>query len=208
MAEVTAIILAAGASRRMGARNKLLLSIGAVPMIRHMVDIYSAVATRPVLVVTGHEADHVQAALAGSGAIAVFNPDHAQGQPTSVACGLRAAGLDPDDSPDHRILIGLGDQPLLTADDLRALLNAHASADTARISIPAMDQRRGNPIVIPQGLRRRLLADPRSPGCKTFTRAHPEHVQFHALDAPGYYTDIDTPEAYATLSASPSDHRL
>ena len=67
-------------------------------------------------------------------------------------------------------------------------------ADPARISIPMAHGKRGNPIVIPAHLRGRLLADSRSPGCKTFTRAHPQHVQFHELKAVGFYTDVDTPE--------------
>ncbi|MEP1884983.1 MAG: NTP transferase domain-containing protein, partial [Marinomonas sp.] len=140
-------------------------------------------------------APEIEAALAGSTAITVFNPDYAQGQPTSVGCGLRAAG---EGNP---MLIGLGDQPLLSAEDIRALLTAHAFADTSRISIPAVDQLRGNPIVVPHALRARLLADPKSPGCKKFTRAHPEHVQFHQLTSPGFYADVDTPEAYDAFGA-------
>ena len=196
MRDVTAIILAAGMSRRMGGRNKLLLPVGGIPMIRHMVHTYSAVVTGPVLVITGHDAQKVEKALEGSPAKTVFNPDYAQGQPTSVACGLRAAGQA------TTILVGLGDQPLLTSDDLRALLAAHASADTSRISIPVTDQQRGNPLVIPATLCPRLMADPKSPGCKTFTRANPDHVQFHRLDAPGFYADVDTPEAYDALTQS------
>lgn len=187
------IILAAGLSRRMGERNKLLLPVHGRPMIRHMVDLYSQVTPRPVLVVTGHEADHIEAALEGNSAVTVVNPDYSQGQQTSVACGLRAA----EDC--ELIFIGLGDQPLLTTADLRALLAAHASADPARISIPIQDQKRGNPIVVPARLRPRLLADPQSPGCKIFTRANPDQVQFHALSAPGFYADVDTPDAYDTL---------
>lgn len=195
MRDITAIILAAGLSRRMGGRNKLLLHINGVPMIRHMVDTYRAVTDGPVLVVTGHEAETVAASLAGCDAQTVYNPAFADGQQTSVACGLRAAG-----GTEH-ILIGLGDQPRLTCGDLMDLLAAHKAADPARISIPMMDERRGNPIVVPAVLRDRLLADPRSPGCKTFTRTQPEHVQFHALPSPGFYADVDTPEAYDALAA-------
>lgn len=195
MRDVAAIIVAAGMSRRMGECNKLLLPVGGVPMIRHMVTVYRAVTTRPVLVVTGHASDAVEAALAGSGAITVFNARYASGQQTSVACGLRAA-------PEaDALLIGLGDQPLLTPEDLHDLLAAHADGDPRRISIPVRDHRRGNPIVVPGALRGRLLDDPRSPGCKTFTRAHPEHVRFHALAARGFYADMDTPEAYAAFVA-------
>lgn len=195
MGEVTAIIVAAGLSRRMGTRNKLLLPFGDVPMIRHMVSMYYAATNGRVVVITGHHANEIGKALEGSCAETRFNPDYVQGRPTSVACGLRAANDFED------ILIGLGDQPLLTPDDIQSLLSAHAAADRSRISIPTVDQKRGNPILVPANLRARLLADPRSPGCKKFTRTHPEHVQFHQLASSGYYMDVDTPEAYTALKA-------
>lgn len=190
MIDVAAMLLAAGLSRRMGKCNELLLPIGDLPMIRHMVDTYHTISNQPVIVVTGHETEVVEAALVGSSATTVFNPDFAAGQATSVVCGIRAA------NPACDVLIGLGDQPLLTSDDLQALLVLHAATGASRISIPLHGGQRGNPIVVPASLRTRLLADPRSPGCKTFTRAHPEHVQFHPLQAPGFYTDVDTPDAY------------
>ena len=193
MNEVGAIVLAAGLSRRMVARNKLLLPVGGVPMIRHTVDTYSAVSVRPVLVVTGYAAEDIEVALAGSSARTVFNPDFAQGRSTSVVCGLRAV------APATDVLIGLGDQPLLTPADLRALLAAHRGGDPARISIPVREQKRGNPIVVPASLRTKVLSDPASPGCKKFTRAHPEHVRFLALPNAGFYTDIDTPDEYEAL---------
>lgn len=197
MAEVSTILLAAGLSRRMGARNKLLLDVGGVPMIRHMVNTYAAATQGPITVVTGHDAPRVTEALTGSDAQIVYNPGYESGQVTSVERGLKAA-------PEAEVLLmGLGDQPLLTANDISALLRAHRAADTARISIPkesaAEASTRGNPIVIPAALRARLLADPRAPGCKKFTRENPEHVQVHILPQPGFYTDIDTPEAYAAL---------
>ena len=178
----------------MGAHNKLLLGVGDVPMIRHMVDIYAAATGGRIIVVTGHQAREIQSALRGSGAEMCFNADFEQGQPTSVACGLRAANGAGD------ILIGLGDQPLLTVHDIGSLMAAHRAADTTRISIPVDNGRRGNPILVPAALRTRLLADPKSPGCKTFTRTHPEQIQFHELTAPGFYADVDTPQAYHALT--------
>ncbi len=193
MGDVTAILLAAGLSRRMGARNKLLLPINGVPMIRHMVGVYQAVTQSPILVVTGHQADAIEGSLSGCDVRLIFNSDFAEGQQTSVAFGLRAAK---DGAP---ILIGLGDQPLLTSDDLHRLLKAHEAADPKRISIPKVGNQRGNPIVIPTILHKRVLADPQSLGCKAFIRNHPKHVQFHALSAPGFYADVDTPDAYDAL---------
>lgn len=146
MSDVSAIILAAGLSRRMGEQNKLLLPVNGVPMIRHMVEIYASISTR-IIVVTGHEAGKIETALFGTNVMFAFNPDFTDGQASSVACGLRASGSE------GPVLMGLGDQPRLELDDLHTLLEAHMEADPARISIPVAHGKRGNPIVIPAHLR-------------------------------------------------------
>ena len=64
-AQIAAIVLAAGRSTRMGAANKLLADVGGKPMVRHAVEAALASRARPVLVVTGHQADEMPAALAG-----------------------------------------------------------------------------------------------------------------------------------------------
>ena len=197
MAEVDAIILAAGLSRRMGARNKLLIEIGGTPMVRRVVETYLGAIDGPVTVVTGHEAAHIVQALDGLPVGFVHNPDFAQGQQGSVAAGLRAP------STALATLIGLGDQPALTPDDLRALVTAHAAGDPAKITIPHNETTRGNPIVVPATLRARLLENPERPGCMRFTREHPELVQRPQLAAEGFYVDVDTPDA---ISAFRKDH--
>ncbi|MEJ6392599.1 nucleotidyltransferase family protein [Gymnodinialimonas sp. 2305UL16-5] len=202
MPEIATILLAAGLSRRMGPRNKLLLPIKGVPMIRHLTQTYLAAFQGRVLVVTGHQTTEIEASLADLPVDLVHNADFEHGQVTSVICGLENVPKA------DLLLMGLGDQPLLAISDLRGLLAAHKAADPGKISIPRNGETRGNPIVIPAQLRTRLLTDPRAPGCKKFTRAHPEHVQFHDLPARGFYADIDTPEAYAalkdTVAAEPS----
>ncbi len=194
MNKVVTILLAAGLSRRMGARNKLLLPVAGVPMIRHMVDLYKRATDGPVWVVTGHDRSKVEHALQNSGAVTVFNPNYADGQMTSVARGLATAPAA------EVVLLGLGDQPMLTPADISTLITAHHAGDPARISIPVHGDARGNPIAIPAPLRARLLDDPRAPGCKKFTRQNPQHVQFHTLPARGFYADIDTPEAYENFA--------
>ena len=190
--KVSAIILAAGQSRRMGAANKLLLEVGGAAMIRHVVTQYRNAIDGPITAVLGYEADKVQAALEGTGTRCVFNPDHTNGQQTSIACGLAHA-------PEAELLlIGLGDQPLLKAADIRDLISAHR--DQTKISLPVCDDQRGNPIAVPHALRAQLTANPERPGCMRFTREHPERVQRHTLPAAGFYADIDTPEDYASLT--------
>ena len=192
MTETTAILLAAGLSRRMGAQNKLLLPIDGVPMIRRVAQQYQDAIDGPVLVVLGHEAHLVEAALDGTGVDTVFNAGFAAGQFTSVAAGLQNA-VDA-----QTLLIGLGDQPLLTSADILALLTAHYCADPDKISIPVHQGNRGNPLAVPRSLRARLLEDPKNPGCQKFTRANLDLVQELPLHTHGLFVDIDTPDAYQT----------
>lgn len=194
MPSSTGILLAAGLSRRMGGRNKLLAPVAGRPMVRHVARVYLAALDGPLTVVTGHEATAVRAALAGLAVRFAHNERFARGQPGSVAAGLAAA------APADHLLIGLGDQPLLRPDDLAALIAAHRAGDPGKITIPRRDGARGNPILVPSQRRADLTSDPARPGCMRFTRDHPEHVQFADLPAPGFYADVDTPADYAALS--------
>ncbi len=178
-----AIILAAGLSRRMENCNKLLLPIHGKPMIRHVMETYLSVVD-----------ERIEAALQGLDVQIVHNEDFEAGQPFSVRAGLlEACGA-------QHYLIGLGDQPDLSGDDLRALITAHLARDVQKISIPHQDATRGNPIVVPAAMRAQLLADQANPGCGKFTRAHPELAQHIPMTQAGFFNDIDTPAAFEAFA--------
>lgn len=193
MDKPTAVILAAGMSRRMGQANKLLLPIAGEPMISHSLKAYLACCDE-VVVVTGFAACDIRAALANTSVRLVHNPDFAKGQKTSVVAGLRAVGHA------KHVLVGLGDQPWLKPQHVTSLVQAHLAADQDKISIPFDGEKRGNPIAIPGALIDVLLADPHAPGCCNFTRTRPECVNKVQLTQSAYYRDVDTPEAYASLT--------
>ena len=194
MGSVAAILLAAGLSRRMGARNKLLLPVAGKPMVRHLAETYQSVLTTPLTVVTGHEAEALRNALAGLSIEFAHNDDFAAGQPGSVAAGLAMA-------PDaDLLLIGLADQPRLTPENLMQLVQWHRANDPMKITVPKHGINRGNPIVIPRALRPRLTENPERPGCMRLTRDGPDLVQFAPLPANGFYADVDTPDDYAALA--------
>ena len=87
-------MLAAGQSRRMGQANKLLAPIDGRAMVAHAVDAMLASRAAPVIVVTGHEADEVRAALGERPVVWAHNPDYAAGLSTSLAVGLAALPED------------------------------------------------------------------------------------------------------------------
>lgn len=195
MSRSTAIILAAGLSRRMGDINKLLIPIEGVPMIRRSVEAYLHVCDGEVSVVTGYQRELVEDALLGLDIQFVFNPDFEQGQKTSVAIGLAAS------EPAQNTLIGLGDQPFLTASHLVWLLEQHLSNKPQKITVPVQGDKRGNPLIIPFDLRTRLLADRDNPGCHKFTRENPDLVHMVMTQTTAFFRDFDTPEDIDALQA-------
>ena len=93
---IASIVLAAGRSSRMGPRNKLLEPINGEPMIRRVAATALASGAQPIVVVTGHEAPVVTAALRGLDVTAILNPDYADGLSTSLRAGLGALSSDID----------------------------------------------------------------------------------------------------------------
>ena len=77
--EAAAVVLAAGRSRRFGRANKLLRPVAGTPMVRRVVETALESRARPVIVVTGHEAEAIEAALAGLPLVLARNPDYGSG---------------------------------------------------------------------------------------------------------------------------------
>lgn len=198
MNDCTAIVLAAGLSRRMGPINKLLIPMNGQTMIRRSVEAYQSVCDTPLTVVTGYQPTEIETALRDLDIRFIFNPDFRAGQNTSVAAGLAAADAAAN------TLIGLGDQPFLTPDDLLWLLNQHGKTRTPKITVPVLDGARGNPLIIPLALRANLLADRQNPGCHKFTRDNPDLLHLVPTSNTAFFHDIDTPEDMAGQKSRPT----
>src|SRR5512138_3343641 len=104
---VAALILAAGASTRMG-RPKQLLDWGGRPLVRAAAETALAARLDPVLVVVGGARAEVEAALVGLPLRVIANPNYAGGQSTSLRAGVAALGSDSD-----AVVVLLGDQPFV-----------------------------------------------------------------------------------------------
>jgi molybdenum cofactor cytidylyltransferase len=186
--KAAAVLLAAGLSRRMGERNKLLIEIEGEPLVRRTAKAYLAAGVG-VHIVLGHEAEQVSAVLKDLPAAFVHNPDYAQGQPTSVR-----AGIDSLASGYTAILIALADQAALTAADIGGLVKAFAADGGSRILVPFYQGRRGNPVIFPASLIEDMRALGRDAASRSFVDNSPALV--YRYEAPNDHTviDIDTPD--------------
>ena len=107
---IAALVLAAGRSSRMGGPNKLLAEISGRPLVRIVAEAALASRARPVLVVTGHQRERVEAALAGLPVEFVHNPAFAGGLGTSLRAGIAALPAQADGA-----IVCLGDMPQVDA---------------------------------------------------------------------------------------------
>jgi CTP:molybdopterin cytidylyltransferase MocA/xanthine/CO dehydrogenase XdhC/CoxF family maturation factor len=185
-----AVVLAAGLSRRMGDANKLLAPIAGTPMVTHVVRAAEAAGLREVVVVTGHDEAAIRAALGGSAARFVHNPDFAAGMSTSLRAGVRALGPHVDGA-----LVLLGDMPWVTPAHLAALTGSFAPEEGASICVPLHEGQRGNPVLWGSRYFAELASLSGDVGARALLDTHAREVRFVAVPDPGVLRDVDTPDA-------------
>ena len=198
MADVAAILLAAGFSHRMGRANKLLLEIDGVALLRRIAEILVSVPAVRVTAVLGHDAEQTGALLAGLDVQLTVNPNYAEGQRSSVFHGLSMAHEAPVS------MVVPADLPLLCVDDCLALLDAHTgartSANSAAVTMPVRyrddDMQRGNPVVLSRAARQDVVRGGVNLGCRGLIERRPDLVNVFESDSDGYFVDIDTPQSY------------
>ncbi len=199
MAEVAAIILAAGQSSRFEAGpdgTKLIALLHGKPLVRHVAEMAMASRARPIFVVTGHAAEKVEAALAPLGLTFVFNPAYATGLASSLQAGIAAL---PETAAGAVIL--LADMPSISAGLIDRLIQAFGeSAQPPSAVVPVRGKLRGNPALIGRKLFDALKCLDGDRGARAVIDAAGKDVVECLVDDPAIEVDIDTPEALRRLS--------
>jgi molybdenum cofactor cytidylyltransferase len=190
--QIAAIVLAAGKASRMGS-NKLVALLDGEPIVRRTVRAVLGSRARPTVVVTGHEAEAVRAALAGLDVQFVHNPDYADGMSTSLRAGIAAVGQV------DAAMICLGDMPRLQAAHFDAVIDAFHAGDPSDIIVPTFERKRGNPVLWPRRFFTELSELNGDVGARSLIERHAAHVRPLAVDDPAILVDVDTPAALAAL---------
>lgn len=189
---IAAVVLAAGRSTRAGDINKLTALIDGIPMVARTVERIAASRARPIVVVTGHEAERVREALKDADVALAHNPDYAQGMATSIAAGVKSLPPDIDGA-----LICLGDMPGIEAAEIDRLIAAFDPAAGAAICIPVAGGRRGNPVLFAARFFLQLQNLAGDSGAKAVVAAHGDEVAEVAMEGTGTLVDLDTQDAIA-----------
>ena len=189
MARISAILIAAGESTRMG-YPKPLLSWHGVTLVEYQTASLVEAGATEVVVVLGHKHELVMPHVNGPGVRYVVNPRYRHGKTTSIKAGLHS--LDPH--ADDFLLLAV-DQPRPT-EVVAAVLQAHLNAD-ALITSPTYQGYGGHPLVFSTRLRNELEAiSEERQGIRDVFRAHRSEVNEVAIDNPIVHLDLNTPETY------------
>jgi len=192
---VTAILLAAGSSRRMGASNKLLLPWKGKPLVAVTAENIWAAGIGELVIVTGHQASETSAALSHLPARIIHNPEHEKGMTGSIQAGVLA-------STGQGYLICLADMALITPEEYILLLTAfdrEYSRDVQCILLPEYQGRKGNPVLFSAAWRESILQHPEEDGCRTLVRKYPQHHCRIPMPTDHILHDIDSPGDYEQL---------
>jgi molybdenum cofactor cytidylyltransferase len=191
---ISAVVLAAGLSTRMG-QPKMLLPWGSTTVIGQVVATLVQSQVDVIVVVTGAARAEVEAAVGQGGwegVQTVFNPRFAEDNMlVSLQAGMAALGRQAD-----AMLVALGDQPQIEVEVVRLLVDTYRIEGHPLI-VPSFRMRRGHPWLVARALWPDLLLAPVGSTMRDFLLAHTGQINYIAVSSPSILRDLDTPEDYA-----------
>lgn len=190
---VSAIVLAAGRSQRMGVA-KLTLKLGDKSLLEHVIDNVLASKVSEVIVVLGPETVHLRSSLEGLRRVKVVeNQQPDQGQSSSLRLGLQGISQQA-----QAAIILMGDQPLVTSDTIDAIINKYAQS-RAPIVAPLYQGQRGSPVLFDRSLLGELMAVQGDKGGREIIEKYKGLMASVSFESPLVGADVDTWEDYQTL---------
>ena len=173
-----------------GGSHKLLASFDGRPLVRRSAETLIAARMEPVVTISGHRHEEIEASLQGLGVTIEFNGDYRSGMASSLVCALSLPALNTCDG----VLVMLADMPAVTAGHIQQMADAFRKAGGRTVVRAVNKGKRGNPIILPRATFdavRKLRGD-------VGARAIVENCGLPIIDVeigPAAHLDVDTPEA-------------
>ena len=186
---ISAIVLAAGESNRMG-KPKQLMPLGESTILEQAIDNILSSIVDETIVVLGYKAEEVRKAIANRPVRVAVNPDYRQGMSSSIIAGLKLI-----DRRAQAVMVALGDQPFVDSQTIDDLVRAFA-ADNKGIAVPVYQGKRGHPVIFDIRYKDELLELKGDIGGREIIARYPEDVLEVAVNCEGVCIDIDTVENY------------
>ncbi len=192
---IAGIILAAGASSRMGT-PKALLDYRGETFVGRLVRVLG-MSCKPVIVVLGYHADVIRPQVPAAAKV-VINPDPSRGQLSSLQTALSTLTALPAEL-DGFAFIPV-DSPAVAEGTVATLARAFERRKSSTlVVIPRQSGKRGHPVVAARSIAAEFLALPPTAEAREVVHAHVDRTEYVDVDDPGIFTDVDDPEAYRRL---------
>jgi len=187
---ITAILLAAGQSKRMG-QPKMLLPWGNETVLTHVVSVFQKAGLEDILVITGGAREQVESLVANLDVKVIYNKDHSNGEMlSSIQRGIKALTRQT-----QGMLIGLGDQPQVQEGSVRMVCEAFQESKS-NIVVPSYQMRRGHPWLVARPLWEDLLNLNPPQSSRDFLNQNADQIKYVDLGDRNILADIDTPDDY------------
>jgi len=186
---ISAIILAAGESKRMG-EPKQLMPFGQSTILEKAIDNLLSSAVNEIIVVLGYKAEEVLKTIATKPVKIAINPDYKQGMSTSIIAGLSLIARQA-----QAVMLALGDQPLVDSQTINQLIEEFYNHDKG-IVVPTYHGKRGHPVIFAIKYKQKLLGLTGDIGGREVIKDHPDDILEVAVDSESVISDIDTRADY------------
>ena len=186
---ISAIVLAAGKSERMG-RPKALLPLRGRTFLENILAAISDSSVEDTCVVVGHHRSEIEPHIEPPARI-VFNANYEQGMITSLQAGIRSLP-----SRTSGALLCLVDHPLVDSETIELLV---PNVRPDRIILPTFEGRRGHPVLFGSAILQNILALSPSQGANIVVHKDPSRILQVSVKSPGILVDVDTPEDFLKL---------
>ena len=195
--DIHAVLLAAGQSTRMGQKNKLLLKINGIPLVRRSaINILNSNVVS-LTVVTGFDEDKIVDALSGLNVNFVKNVNFREGLSSSLKAGL--ANITPSPSA---VIICLADMPKIQPEHINRLIENFDPLKGWEICIPTSNGKRGNPVLIGSRFFPHIFETSGDFGAKHVMKHHPDKIVEVEIGTSDIHFDIDTQDEYENFTTS------
>ena len=166
---ISAILLAAGQSKRMGDENKLVKNFQGIPLIKHSVRNILASIIGELIIVLGHQKEIIEKLIDKNEKIKfVFNQDFESGIATSIKTGLNHLSEETE-----AFFICLGDMPMVNKDIFNLLIK---SKNNREIIVPTYKNKQGNPILFSKSMKKKIMTIEGNVGAKKILELNKDKI--------------------------------
>jgi len=186
---ISAMILAAGESKRMG-QPKMLMSFGETTIIEQIIHETIKSLADNIHVVTGASADAIRKVIQTYSVTHSNNPDYSSGMISSVQTGIKSLKREAT-----AVVVLLGDQPMIRASVIDKLITAYYRSEKG-IIVATYNGKRGHPVIIDKKYHNEILRMTKEESLRDLLRTHPDDIFEVNTNSPEILRDIDTIEDY------------